>query len=97
MLTQIYRDLFQLRKTVPIETVLETMFPHLSLIDVTQYTSRIEAIMGINIMEAPTPFNKMAAMNWESLWEELFLSFQQAVTKPFEEQPILREEILNNL
>ncbi|MBY0223157.1 acyl-CoA dehydrogenase family protein [Sporosarcina aquimarina] len=97
LLTQIYRDLFRLRKTVPIETVLETMFPHLSLIDVTQYTSRIEAIMGINIMEAPTPFNKMAAMNWESLWEELFLSFQQAVTKPFEEQPILREEILNNL
>lgn len=97
LLTQIYRDLLRLRKTVSLETILVAMFPHLSEADVRQYGLRIDAIMAENILDAPTPSNKMAARNWESIWEELFLSFQLAVVEPFEAQTILREAVLKTI
>ncbi|WP_153733404.1 acyl-CoA dehydrogenase family protein [Sporosarcina obsidiansis] len=97
LLTQIYRDFAKLRQTVPVVKVITTMFPHLSQADVQQYSSRIEVIIGIDVVEAPNPFNKMAAQNWESLWGELFLSFQYAVLEAFEEQPIVREEVLKTI
>lgn len=97
LLTQVYRDLINLRKTVPIVKVIGTMFPHLTEVDVKQYSARIEAIMGIDIVKAPTAFNKMAAKSWEVLWEELFTSFQYAVVEPFEKLPIVSESVLNSI
>lgn len=97
LLTQIYRDLLRMRKTVPLEKILEAMFPQLSAAEVQQYGARIDSIMAENILDTPTPSNKMSAKNWELIWEELFMSFQMAVVEPFEEQPILRQELLESI
>ncbi|GKV67199.1 MULTISPECIES: acyl-CoA dehydrogenase family protein [unclassified Sporosarcina] len=97
LLTQVYKDLAKVRKTLSVEKIVEAMFPHLSLPEVEQYSRRIEELMTAGLTGRPDSSNKNAARNWELLWEELFLSFQYAVTEPFTELPIVREELLNTI
>lgn len=87
LLAQIYRDL--LKSKWPLTDVLQEMFPQLSEQDVIDYAKEIESIATINLVDLPNPENMRAARRWEALWEELFFSYQEYVTKPFEDLPIL--------
>lgn len=95
LLTQIYRDLLKIRNTIPVVKVIAAMFPHLSQVDVQKYSSHIEAVMAVNIIDSPNELNKLAAKNWEAMWEELFLSYQESVTEAFVDEPLIRDEVLN--
>lgn len=87
LLAQIYRDL--LKSKWPLTEVLQRMFPHLSAEQIHHYVSEISSIAKINLVDLPTVENMRAARRWEALWEELFLSYQEFITKPFEELSIL--------
>lgn len=97
LLTQIYRDLLRMSKVFPLETIVKTMFPHLSEAEIQRYSSRIDDFIKEGIVDRPTPSNKQAARNWELLMEELFLSFQYAVMTPFKDLPILNEDVFTKL
>ncbi|WP_075980743.1 acyl-CoA dehydrogenase family protein [Bacillus massilinigeriensis] len=96
LLAQIYRDLFKMQKQFSLNEILKTMFPHLAESEILGYSERIRKIMTQNLVAVPTKENKQAARNWELLWEELFLSYQYAVIKPYEELPILQKETFSN-
>lgn len=87
LLAQMYRDL--LKANWPLQDVLQQMFPHLSEEDIARYTQEIKFIAAINLVNRPNAENMKAARRWEALWEELFVSYQDANTKPYEDLPIL--------
>lgn len=87
LLAQMYRDL--LKSQWSIEDVLKQMFPQLSKDEITEYSNEIKEIASINLVDLPNAENMKAARRWEALWEELFVSYQENVTKPFEDLPIL--------
>lgn len=87
LLAQVYRDL--LKSKWPLADVLREMFPQLSEHEIINYVTEIEMIASINLVDFPNPENMCAARRWEALWEELFVSYQEYVTKPFEDLPIL--------
>lgn len=87
LLAQMYRDLMQAKWSLA--DILQHMFPQLSAEEIAAYTQEIQAIAAIDLVARPTPENMRAARRWEALWEELFVSYQQFVTKPFEALPIL--------
>lgn len=87
LLAQIYRDL--MKSDIPLPQVLQTMFPHLDAQELERYTQELAAVMNVNLVALPNPENKQAARRWERLWEELFHSYQEAVTAEFGELPIL--------
>ena len=87
LLAQMYRDL--LKAKWPIGEVLQQMFPQLSQNEILLYSEEIQSIAAINLVDIPNSENMKAARRWEALWEELFVSYQESVTKPFEDLPIL--------
>lgn len=87
LLAQIYRDM--LKSKWPLNEVLAEMFPHLSSEQVARYSTEIQEVAAINLVDYPNPENMKAARRWEALWEELFVSYQEYVTEPFEDLPIL--------
>lgn len=87
LLAQIYRDLA--KSKFPISDVLSSMFPHLSHEEIELYTSRLNTIMQTNLLTLPTIENMKAARSWELLWEELFRSYQEAITEKYQSLPIL--------
>lgn len=87
LLAQVYRDL--LKSKWPLPDVLREMFPQLSEQELNNYAKEIESIASINLVDFPNQENMRAARRWEALWEELFVSYQEYVTKPFEDLPIL--------
>ncbi|MEK4423835.1 acyl-CoA dehydrogenase family protein [Solibacillus sp. FSL K6-1523] len=87
LLAQIYRDLAKCKW--PISDVLSSMFPHLSHEEIEQYSLRLNTIMQTNLVALPTLENMQAARNWELIWGELFLSYQEAVTEKYQDLPIL--------
>lgn len=87
LLAQIYRDL--LKAQWPLQDILQQMFPHLSEEDIARYTEEIKSIAAINLVDIPNAENMKAARRWEALWEELFVSYQEAITEPYENLPIL--------
>ena len=87
LLAQMYRDL--LKSKFPLDEVLAEMFPQLNSEEIEQYTLEIQSIAQVNLVALPNKENMKAARRWESLWEELFVSYQQFVTEPFEDLPIL--------
>lgn len=87
LLAQIYRDL--LKSKWPLIDVLKQMFPHLTEEEVKQYAAEISSITKINLVDFPNLENMRAARKWEALWEELFVSYQEFITKPFKKLPIL--------
>lgn len=87
LLAQIYRDM--LKSKWPLADVLAEMFPNLSNEQVERYSNEIQGLAAINLIDYPNPENMKAARRWEALWEELFLSYQEYVTEPFKNLPIL--------
>ena len=87
LLAQVYRDL--LKSKWPLPDVLREMFPQLSEQELNNYAKEIESIASINLVDFPNQENMRAARRWEALWEELFVSYQEYVTKPFVDLPIL--------
>lgn len=87
LLAQMYRDL--LKSKWPLAQVLTAMFPNLQPQEIEDYAREIETIAAVNLVDKPNVENMRAARRWEALWEELFLAYQQHVTKPFEDLPIL--------
>lgn len=87
LLAQMYRDL--LKSKFPLTEVLSEMFPQLNAEEVDQYALEIQSIAKVNLVDLPNKENMKAARRWENLWEELFISYQQFVTEPFEDLPIL--------
>lgn len=87
LLSQVYRDIFKAKW--PLSDVLHTMFPHLSEQEISQYTLQIQKIARVNLVDVPNVENMKAARQWETIWEELFLSYQEDITKPFVDLPIL--------
>ncbi|QBK26326.1 acyl-CoA dehydrogenase family protein [Ureibacillus thermophilus] len=87
LLSQIYRDLQ--KSKWPLTIVLQEMFPHLSIKEIRRYAEEISSIMQINLVDLPNKDNMRAARRWEALWEELFVSYQEFITKRFEHLPIL--------
>ncbi|WP_010304689.1 acyl-CoA dehydrogenase family protein [Kurthia senegalensis] len=86
LLAQIYRDL--LKSEFSLQDLLTEMFPQLDSEEVEQYTLEIQSIIKINLVDLPNKENVRAARRWEILWEELFVSYQQFVTEPYEDLPI---------
>lgn len=97
LLAQIYRDLYKMQRSVPLNEILKAMFPQLTEDNILLYSKRIHDIMAENLVAAPTSENKRAARDWELLWEELFLSYQDAIIAPIKDIPIIREEVFSNL
>lgn len=97
LLSQVYRDIGKLIKKVPLEEILGTMFVHLSEDALGNYCARIQEVLKEDLVGKPNMGNKLAARNWETIWEELFLSYQLEVSKGFEQEAILREDVLENL
>lgn len=88
LLAQIYRDL--MKSKIPLVELLQTMFPQLSLQESEHCAGKLADIMKVNLVAVPNPENMKAARSWEKIWEELFLSYQEAVTAEFRELPILQ-------
>ena len=87
LLAQIYRDL--LKAKWPLEDILKAMFPNLSQVEITEYTNKLTAIMSVNLVDMPSVENMKAARQWEQIWEHLFITYQESITKPFVDLPIL--------
>lgn len=87
LLSQIYRDL--MKSKWAITDVLRAMFPQLKEDEIVCYSEEMMHIAKVNLVGEPTKETMQAARRWEVLWEELFFSYQQFVTEPFEQLPIL--------
>ena len=87
LLAQISRDL--LKSKWPLNEMLAAMFPHLTEGEVLSYTSKIESIIEKYLVASPNQENMKAARQWELIWEELFVSYQEFVASKFVDLPIL--------
>lgn len=93
LLSQIYRDLAKAQKEVPLANILSAMFPHLTDLEVRNYTGKVASIMEEGLTSAPDEINKKAARQWELLWEELFVSYQEAVLMQFDDFSVLPKDV----
>lgn len=95
LLTQIYNDIRRKKATHSTLEILSAIFTQLDQGILEHNSKVIDEIIDIDLSGKPTQENMDASRRWETLWMELYESYENHLLEGYEEYSILEQKLLD--
>ena len=97
LLSQIYRDLQKNTAWYPPHEFMTNLLEDLDKETIHSLSQKLQNLLKINLYDYPTTENKKAAKEWEQLWEDVYLLYQEQALNEIDDLPIINNDVLKSL